>query len=135
MQADHRSSRPAHRPPSARWPSWWAGVQGPVLENGVCTCWPRASQTHFPRPPSPRSLSRVNISMFGMKRTYPAFKVVIFPFRDEEECAVPNLDSRSPGRGRLCVPDFTAKVPVCAHEAWSEVPDMAAAFGSDGTWL
>lgn len=73
--------------------------------------------------------------MFGMKQIYLTFKVVIFSFKNKEKCAVSNLDSRSPGIGQLYVPNFIAKVPVYAHEAWSEVPDMAAAFGSDGFWL
>lgn len=83
---------------------------------------------YFPRPPSPCSLSSINISMFGMKQIYLTFKVMIFSFQNKEECAVSNLDSRNPGRGRPGVPHFLAKVPVYAQEAWSKVPDVGGSF-------
>ena len=90
---------------------------------------------YFPRLPSPCSLSSVNISMFGMKEIYLTFKGMIFSFQNKEACAVSNLDSRNPGGGQPGVPKFLANVPVYAHEARSEVPDVAAAFGSDQFWL
>lgn len=89
---------------------------------------------YFPRLPSPCSLSSINISTFGMKQIYLTFKGMIF-FPNKKACAVSNLGSRNPGRGRPGVPNFLAKVPVYAHEARSNVPDVAAAFGSDGFWL
>lgn len=88
-----------------------------------------------PQLPSPRSLSGLNISMFRMKEIYLTFKIMISSFQNKEECAILNLDSRNPGIERPCVQKFIAKVPVYAHEAPSEVPDVAGAFGSNRFWL
>lgn len=122
-------------PPWTRWPSWWEAVQSTSLENEVCTGWPGAGPMYLPWLPSPCSLSSINISTFRMKQIYLTFKGMIFSFQNKKACAVSNLGSRNPGGGRPGVPNFLAKVPVYAHKARNNVPDVAAAFGSDGFWL